>query len=113
MGIKIRSFNYIFAKKRLMCYYICVTDNIIQYKGDQAIGNEDSRYGNRGNNKDRVLINEKIRSKEVRLIDDKGENHGVVLTSKALAMAEEANLDLVVVSPNQAPPVAKILDYGK
>ena len=45
-----------------MCYYICVTDNIIQYKGDQAIGNEDSRYGNRGNNKDRVLINEKIRS---------------------------------------------------
>ena len=35
-----------------MCYYICVTDNIIQYKGDQAIGNEDSRYGNRGNNKD-------------------------------------------------------------
>ena len=102
-----------FAKKRDMCFYICVTDNIIHYKGDQAIGNEDSRYGNRGNNKDRVLINEKIRSKEVRLIDDKGENHGVVLTSKALAMAEEVNLDLVVVSPNQAPPVAKILDYGK
>ena len=58
-------------------------------------------------------MNEKIRAKEVRLIDENGENHGVVLTSKALAMAEEANLDLVVVSPNQAPPVAKILDYGK
>ena len=96
-----------------MCYYICVTDNIIQYKGDQAIGNEDSRYGNRGNNKDRVLINEKIRSKEVRLIDNEGVNHGVVPTAKALAMAEEADLDLVLISPNQAPPVAKILDYGK
>lgn len=58
-------------------------------------------------------MNERIRAKEVRLIDENGENHGVVLTSKALAMAEEANLDLVVVSPNQAPPVAKILDYGK
>lgn len=58
-------------------------------------------------------MNEKIRSKEVRLIDEKGENHGVVLTSKALAMAEEVDLDLVVISPNQAPPVAKILDYGK
>src|SRR5574344_475526 len=58
-------------------------------------------------------MNEKIRSKEVRLIDEKGENHGVVLTSKALAMAEEVDLDLVVISPNQAPPVAKILNYGK
>lgn len=58
-------------------------------------------------------MNERIRSKEVRLIDEKGTNHGVVLTSKALAMAEEADLDLVLISPNQAPPVAKILDYGK
>ena len=58
-------------------------------------------------------MNERIRSKEVRLIDEKGTNHGVVPTSKALAMAEEADLDLVLISPNQAPPVAKILDYGK
>lgn len=58
-------------------------------------------------------MNEKIRSTEVRLIDENGENHGVVATSKALAMAEAADLDLVVVSPNQAPPVAKILNYGK
>lgn len=58
-------------------------------------------------------MNEKIRSKEVRLIDEKGENHGVVPTSKALQMAEDADLDLVLISPNQAPPVAKILDYGK
>ena len=58
-------------------------------------------------------MNERIRSTEVRLIDVNGENHGVVATSKALAMAEAADLDLVVVSPNQAPPVAKILNYGK
>ena len=58
-------------------------------------------------------MNERIRSTEVRLIDENGENHGVVETSKALAMAEAADLDLVVVSPNQAPPVAKILNYGK
>ncbi len=58
-------------------------------------------------------MNERIRSKEVRLIDENGTNHGVVPTSKALAMAEEADLDLVLISPNQAPPVAKILDYGK
>ena len=58
-------------------------------------------------------MNERIRSAEVRLIDENGENHGVVPTSKALAMAEEANLDLVVVSQNQDIPVAKILNYGK
>lgn len=59
------------------------------------------------------MINEKIRSKEVRLIDDEGNNHGVVPTSKALLMAQDRDLDLVIVSPNQEPPVAKILDYGK
>lgn len=59
------------------------------------------------------LLNRNIRSKEVRLIDDEGNNHGVVATSKALMMAEDKGLDLIVVSPNQEPPVAKILDYGK
>jgi translation initiation factor IF-3 len=58
-------------------------------------------------------MNERIRSKEVRLIDNEGTNHGVVPTTKALEMADEAGLDLVLISPNQAPPVAKILDYGK
>lgn len=58
-------------------------------------------------------MNERIRSREVRLIDENGENHGVVPTSKALQMADDAGLDLVLISPNQEPPVAKILDYGK
>ena len=63
--------------------------------------------------KAKELVNEKIRAKEVMLIDDTGVNHGTVSTSKALEMAKEKDLDLVVVSPNQAPPVAKILDWGK
>ena len=58
-------------------------------------------------------INNYIRAKEVRLIDSDGTNHGVVPTSRALKMAEQADLDLVVISPNQEPPVAKIMDYGK
>ena len=58
-------------------------------------------------------MNENIKSKEVRLIDDEGVNHGVVATSKALRMAQDKDLDLILVSPNQEPPVAKILDYGK
>ena len=47
------------------------------------------------------------------LIGNEGENFGIIPTKKALEIARERNLDLVVVSPNQAPPVAKIMDYGK
>ncbi|MDH3354756.1 MAG: translation initiation factor IF-3 [Chromatiales bacterium] len=58
-------------------------------------------------------MNEDIRVPEVRLIDDKGEQRGVVPTSEALAIAEEAGLELVEVSPNAEPPVCRIMDYGK
>jgi translation initiation factor IF-3 len=47
------------------------------------------------------------------LIDDKGENHGTVPIERAIQLAQEAGLDLVEISPNQDPPVAKILDYGR
>ncbi len=49
----------------------------------------------------------------MRLIDENGEQKGVVSTFDALRMAREAGLDLVEVSPNSSPPVCKILDYGK
>lgn len=62
---------------------------------------------------EQLPINEKIRSKELLLIDDEGNNLGTISTSTALSMAKEKDLDLVVISPNQDPPVAKILDYGK
>jgi translation initiation factor IF-3 len=58
-------------------------------------------------------VNEGIREKEVRLIDENGENVGVVPIKEALSMAREAGLDLIEISPNATPPVAKILDFGK
>ncbi len=63
--------------------------------------------------KEGPAINEDIRSSAVQLIDDKGENHGNTPIQRALEMAREAGMDLVVISPNQDPPVAKILDYGR
>ena len=58
-------------------------------------------------------INHRIDAREVRLIGADGQNVGVVPIRQAMMMAEEANLDLVEVSPDAKPPVAKILDYGK
>ncbi len=71
------------------------------------------RNNNNGNKKNEDILNDKIRTKEVRLIDETGENHGTILTSEALRRAEEVELDLVLISPNTNPPVAKIIDYGK
>lgn len=87
--------------------------DVINTKGSSKIGDRTIAIPSNPKSKDKVIMNEFIRSKEVRLIDENGENHGVVPTLKALRMAEDADLDLVVISPNQEPPVAKILDYGK
>jgi translation initiation factor IF-3 len=59
------------------------------------------------------LINDRIRAKEVRLIDSDGSQLGIMSIEEARAIAEEQNLDLVNISPNAAPPVCKIMDYGK
>jgi translation initiation factor IF-3 len=58
-------------------------------------------------------MNDQIRTRQVRLINADGDNVGVVETLEALRQAIEAGLDLVEVSPDADPPVAKILDYGK
>ena len=58
-------------------------------------------------------INENIRSKELRLIGDNGEQIGVKSIQDALTLARSFDLDLVLVSPNAQPPVARIMDYGK
>ena len=58
-------------------------------------------------------VNDMIDVPEVRLIDHNGENVGVVSFENALEMAEQAELDLVELSPNASPPVCKILDFGK
>ncbi|MDR3338355.1 MAG: translation initiation factor IF-3 [Treponema sp.] len=59
-----------------------------------------------------LRINEQIRVREVRLIRDDGEQQ-VLPTAEALALAREAAVDLVEVAPQAAPPVVKIMDYGK
>ncbi len=58
-------------------------------------------------------MNEDIRVREVRLIDENGDNVGVVPIADALARAVAAGLDLVEISPDASPPVTKVLDYGK
>jgi len=63
--------------------------------------------------KDGPRVNEDIRVREVHLIDKDGSNRGNVSISEALAIAQEAGLDLVEISPNATPPVCKLLDFGK
>lgn len=59
------------------------------------------------------MVNEGIRARELRLISDNGDQLGVKTKQEALKMAEDANLDLVLVAPKAKPPVAKIMDYSK
>ncbi|MBK8270647.1 MAG: translation initiation factor IF-3 [Planctomycetes bacterium] len=61
----------------------------------------------------RLRVNEQIRISPVRLIDHEKNMIGVVPTDEALRMARDAGLDLVEMSPNERPPVCKIMDYGK
>lgn len=62
---------------------------------------------------ERVRINREIRARELRVIGAAGENLGVISLEEALRAAEAANLDLIEISPNAVPPVAKVMDYGK
>ncbi|ANJ68281.1 translation initiation factor IF-3 [Halothiobacillus diazotrophicus] len=62
---------------------------------------------------DEARINGEITAREVRLIDENGEQLGIVRTRDALTRAAEVALDLVEVAPNASPPVCKIMDYGK
>lgn len=67
------------------------------------------------NNKkqDDTLLNEDIRFKEVRCNADDGSSLGILSSREALALADEAGLDLVCIAPNAKPPVVKIMNYGK
>lgn len=60
-----------------------------------------------------LLVNEKIRAREVRLIGKNGENLGIVSIREALSLASDVGLDLIEISPSVNPPVCKIMDYGK
>lgn len=58
-------------------------------------------------------MNGEIRDREIRVISETGEMLGVMSPREAMRLAEEADLDLVKISPNAVPPVCKIMDYGK
>ncbi len=62
---------------------------------------------------DELRINDRIRISPVRLVDEDGEQLGIVPTDEARAMATDRGLDLVEVAPNARPPVCKLMDYGK
>ena len=63
--------------------------------------------------KNNTLVNEQIKGKELRVISDTGEQLGIMSSAQALALAEEQDLDLVLIAPNAKPPVCKIMNYGK
>ncbi len=63
--------------------------------------------------RDPTRINERIRVPEVRLIDEEGQQVGIIPTEQALQQATEKDLDLVEVAPDARPPVARLLDYSK
>ena len=69
---------------------------------------------NRGRKKaDDVIMNDAIRVSELRVLGDDGEALGIISRDEAIDIAENKGLDLVLVSPDAKPPVAKIMDYGK
>jgi len=70
------------------------------------------KYYNK-NQQQRVRINQWIRLSPVRVIDEKGQNLGIVETDKALELAREKGLDLIEIAPNVRPPVCRIMDHGK
>jgi translation initiation factor IF-3 len=72
-----------------------------------------SRFDRRPPERDSTRINERIRVPEVRLIDENGEQVGIIPTEQALERARESDLDLVEVAAQSKPPVCRILDYSK
>jgi len=69
---------------------------------------------NRGRKKaDDTIMNDAIRATELRVLGDDGEQFGIITRAEAINIAEEKGLDLVLVSPDAKPPVAKVMDYGK
>jgi len=73
------------------------------------------QHNNRGgrNKKDDAVMNESIRATELRVLGDGGEQFGIISRADAIQIAEDKGLDLVLISPDAKPPVAKVMDYGK
>ena len=98
----------IFLKKNVRCLFI----KIFYQEKKIVVQRKNNRYvpSNKG---PKLRINEFIKTNSVRLIDEKGNNLGVLDTKEAIKKASDVGLDLVEVSPQVDPPVCKILDFGK
>ncbi len=83
---------------------------VIYFLSHTNLRNEPSRYSGPDT---RTRINHAIKAKELRVISPDGENLGTLSLADALKKAEELKFDLIEISPNANPPVAKIMDYGK
>ncbi len=68
---------------------------------------------NKNKKSNEAIMNENIRVREVRCLGDDGTAYGIISTSEAQSTADDLGLDLVLISPDANPPVAKIMDYGK
>lgn len=79
-------------------------------RGGSLINRDSRGFDNRPRE---TRINERIRAREVRVIDENGEQIGIMVPMRALELARERNLDLVEISPQANPPVCKIMDYGR
>lgn len=77
------------------------SDTIFRYKKERIIAKHNNR------------INGRIRAKSLRVVDSDGDQIGIISKEEALNRAKESGLDLVEISPNADPPVAKIMDWGK
>ena len=84
---------------------------LVQEKRGKGIST--TRYQRKGTSSSQFRVNRGIRTSTVRLIDDQGTHVGIVTIDEALRVAHEAELDLVEISPNADPPVARIMDHGK
>ena len=62
---------------------------------------------------DTIIMNDAIRARELRVVGEGKEQYGIISREEALEIAEEKGMDLVLLSPDATPPVAKIMDYGK
>ena len=71
------------------------------------------RFDGAPRDRDRARVNERIRVPEIRLIDENGDQVGVMKTADALRHARERNLDLVEVAPEARPPICRVVDYSK
>jgi translation initiation factor IF-3 len=82
----------------------CYTFFLSYLPGSPTEGRIDKRF---------IRTNDRIRAREIRVIDDEGQQIGILTPYDALKMAREKNLDLVEISPTATPPVCRIMDYGK